>query len=205
LAAEGLDRERLEHALEALGREAWGAGKVIEIAIYGGSCLLLATDLRRATRDVDVAVTHEAEFLHAAARRVGERLGLPDDWLNDGVTTYLAPNDQAARRYFGSYPSEAEPGLRVFVPTPEYLLAMKLMAMRIDPASGARDLDDILYLISVADLRRKEDLIELAAGFYPEARVSGRLVIGLEGIWREKERRDRAGWPRPTWKPRRGS
>jgi hypothetical protein len=204
MAVEGLDRQRLEQALDALGREARAAGKVIEIAIYGGSCLLLATDLRRTTRDVDVAITHEPEFLSAAARRVGDRLSLPGGWLNDGVTTYLAPNDQTALRYFGSYPSEAEPGLRVFVPTPEYLLAMKLMAMRIDPATGARDLDDILHLIAITDLRRKEDLVDLAAGFYPEARVSAKLMLALDGLWREKEQRERAGRPRPTWKPRRG-
>ena len=162
----------------------------------------LTSDFRRITRDV--AVDDDKEFLFEAARRVGGRLGLPDDWLNDGVRTFLAPDDAQARRLFGAYPDETGPGLRVFVPTPEYLLAMKLMAMRVDLASGGRDLDDLVSLIAVVGIGRKEELIDLAAGFYPEARISGKLVFGLDGIWREKERRDRDGRPRPAWQSRRG-
>lgn len=151
-----------------------------------------------------MAVDHDEDFLIEAAGRVGRRLGLPPDWLNDGVRAYLAPNDDASLRFFGSYPGEAEPGLRVFVPTPEYILAMKLIAMRIDPASGGKDLDDIVNLAAVVGVARKEDLVDLAAGFYPEARISGKLAPALDGLWREIERRDREGRPRPSWQPRRG-
>jgi hypothetical protein len=199
-----LDRELLERALTALGRAAHAAGKVIDIAIYGGSCLVLVGDFRRATRDVDAVIGSDEAFVTAQAVEVGRALGLPDGWLNDGVRAYLAPDDAASRRYFGSYPSEAEPGLRLFVPAPEYMLAMKLMALRIDRAEGTQDLADILDLITITAVGAKEELVSLAAGFYPEARISGKLMLSLDGIWREKERRDRAGHPRPTWQPRRG-
>jgi hypothetical protein len=84
---------------------------------------------------------------------------------------------------FRSYPGEEGPGLRVFVPTAEYLLAMKLMAMRIDPAAGTSDLDDILNLINVIGVSTREELRSFAGAFYPEARVSGRLALGIEAVW----------------------
>jgi len=165
---------------------------------------VLVADFRRATRDVDAVVAGDEAFVAEQAARIGGGLGLPEGWLNDGVRTYLAPNDEESRRYFGSYPSEAEPGLRVFVLTPAYMLAMKLMALRIDPAEGTQDLHDVLSLLDIVGIERREGLVALAAGFYPEARVSGKLMLALDGIWREKERRERDGHPRPTWQPRRG-
>jgi hypothetical protein len=204
MADVSFDRALLEQALSALGVEARAAGKTVDIAIYGGSCLLLTTDLRRVTKDVDVAIENDEAFLKEAAERIALRLGLPSDWLNDGVMTYLSPQDETARELFGSYPMEAEPGLRVYVPTPEYMLAMKLMAMRIDVASGAKDLHDIVDLTRLLGLQHREQLLDLAAAFYPEARVSGKLHLALDALWQEKERRDRGGSPAPTWKSRRG-
>jgi hypothetical protein len=77
---------------------------------------------------------------------------------------------------------------------------MKLMAMRIDAPSGAKDLDDILKLM----LTRKDDIVNLAAQFYPEARVSGKMVLAIDSLWREKERHDRETAVAPTWNARRG-
>ena len=69
-----------------------------------------------------------------------------------------------------------------------YMLAMKLMALRIDPAAETQDLPDILALIEVVGLQRKEDIVEFAASFYPEARISGKLHLAIDAIWRERQR-----------------
>jgi hypothetical protein len=87
-----------------------------------------------------------------------------------------------------AYPSESEPGLRVFVPTAEYVLAMKLMAMRIDTASGQKDLADILNLLAVTGIKEKSEIVQFAAAFYPEARTSGRLLLSIEELWRAYEK-----------------
>ena len=110
-------------------------------------------------------------------------------WLNDGVRTYLSRNVEGVSEHhqlFRSYPSEQEPGLRVFVPTPEYILAMKLMAMRLDEIAGKSDLDDIINLLDVVEIDTPETAIAFAAGFYPEARVSARLLLGVQELWRLK-------------------
>jgi hypothetical protein len=48
-----LTRESLEDAFRTLGVKARAADKVIEIAVYGGSALVLTLPGRVATKDVD--------------------------------------------------------------------------------------------------------------------------------------------------------
>jgi hypothetical protein len=185
-----LSLKDLNDALTELGRRAHAQDKVVEIAIYGGSALMLASNFRVATQDA-VADTDQG-LVNRLAQEIGAERSWPQDWLNDGVRTYLSPNVEGLAQHhelFRTYPSEDAPGLRVFVPTPEYLLAMKLMALRLDPAAGKTDLSDILNLMEVVDIADKEQLNQFAAMFYPEARVSGRLRLGLDILWAARQTR----------------
>jgi hypothetical protein len=73
--------------------------------------------------DIDAMLVLASE-LRRAAQRVGDREGLPPGWLNDAVKGFFS---QAGR--FEVY--EEMSHLRVFAPHPEYLLAMKCLAMRL--------------------------------------------------------------------------
>jgi|HubBroStandDraft_6_1064221.scaffolds.fasta_scaffold532520_2 hypothetical protein len=191
--------EHLADAFNELGRLAHDAGRVIDIAVYGGSCLMLVSNFRAATADVDAVAAHDQAFLDQAAQTIAARRGWPRDWLNDGVRTYLSPLVEGFEHHtlFRTYPAEDMPGLRVFAPSAEYMLAMKLMALRVDPASDRNDLDDILNLLLVVGLGDKADILAFAARFYPEARVSGKLALSVDYLWNEYLRR-RA---RPTGEP----
>jgi hypothetical protein len=107
------------------------------------------------------------------------------------VRTYLSPQVEgfAQHTLFRTYPNEQTPGLRVFVPTAEYMLAMKLMALRLDPASGRNDREDILNLMQVTGMKEKDEIVRFAARFYPEARTSGALVLAVDDLWNEYSRR----------------
>lgn len=107
---------------------------------------------------------------------------------------YLSPQVEgfAQHTLFRTYPSEEMPGLRVFVPSAEYMLAMKLMALRLDPASNRSDLDDILNLMQVVGLREKTEIVRFAARFYPEARISGKLALSVDYLWNEYTRCQRS-------------
>ncbi len=179
----------LQDAFMELGTEARREGKVIDLAVYGGSALMLASNFRVTTQDVDGVVEGDPSTIERLAREVARKRGWPHDWLNDGVRTYLSPNVNGLKEHhalFCAYPSEQEPGLRVFVPTPEYMLAMKLMAFRIDPVAGKSDIVDIINLIEVIGLESADEALEFAAAFYPEARISGRLKLGIRELWRIK-------------------
>ena len=181
-----LSVQDLDDALTELGRRARAQGKVLEIAVYRGSALMLASNFRVTTQDVDAVTDTEQDLLDRLAREMASERGWPHDWLSDGVRTYLSPNVDGLEQHhalFRTYPSENAPGLRVFVPTPEYMLAMKLMAMRLDPGAGKTDLDDILSLIRVLGIADKAELMQFAASFYPQARISGRLRLGLDVVW----------------------
>lgn len=187
-----LTQQDIHDAFTELAAKANREGKVIEIAVYGGSALLLASNFRIATQDVDAVAENDQTIIDRFAREIAASKGWPDDWLNDGVRTYLSPNvDGLAQHHelFRSYPDEAAPGLRVFVPTPSYLLAMKLMAMRIDTSTGQKDLPDILNLIEVIGITQKGELMQFAQSFYPEARVSPQVILGIEVLWRERAAR----------------
>jgi hypothetical protein len=193
------DAGALADALDELGQIAHEAGRVIDVAVYGGSCLMLVSNFRIATADVDAVAATDQGFLDSAAQTIAARRGWPRDWLNDGVRTYLSPAVKgfAQHTLFRTYPSEQTPGLRLFVPTPEYMLAMKLMALRIEPGSDRNDLEDILNLMQITGLKEKSDIVEFAARFYPEARTSGRLMLSVDHLWNEYSRR----LQRPTHEP----
>ncbi len=181
----------LHDAFTDLGALARSEGKVIDLAVYGGSALMLASNFRVTTQDVDAVVEGDQGTVNRLAEEVARKRGWAPDWLNDGVRAYLSPNvDGLAEHHelFRAYPSEQEPGLRVFVPSPEYMLAMKLMAMRLDPAGGKSDLADIVNLMEVVGLETPEETIDFAASFYPEAKISARLHLGIRELWRRREK-----------------
>ncbi len=53
--ARALEREKLLAAFDEIGRAAAGAGTQLQIAVYGGSALMLASNFRFSTEDVDVS------------------------------------------------------------------------------------------------------------------------------------------------------
>jgi hypothetical protein len=183
--------ERLGDALNELGQIAYEEGQVIDIALYGGSCLMLVSNFRIATADVDAVAAEDQGFIDRAAQTIAVRRGWPRDWLNDGVRTYLSPQVDGFEQHtlFRTYPNEEKPGLRVFVPTAEYMLAMKLMALRLDPAGGKNDLEDIINLMQISGMKEKGDILRFASRFYPEARTSGKLVLAIDHLWNEYSRR----------------
>ncbi len=86
--------------------------------------MVLAFRAREATKDVD-AIFEPASEIREAAGLVAEQLGLPDDWLNDAAKGFLSPAGD-----FAPLSSLALPNLRVQAPTPQYMLAMKVLAAR---------------------------------------------------------------------------
>ena len=201
-----LSRDHIRLGLDDLGAEAVAVGKIIDLCIYGGSCLMLVSNFRQASADVDGVAMTDQRFVDAAAGRIAAKRSWPVDWLDDGVRTFLSPNVDHPEHHIpvGTYPLEAQPGLRVYVPTAEYRLAMKLMSMRIDALGRPKDLDDIVALMNVVEIRSKGDLVALASSFYPEARVGAKLLLAADRLIREASERAGSGDEAPTYADRGG-
>jgi len=178
------DRQSLQQALHELGRRAYAEDKSIEIAIYGGSALILTYDWRVATRDVDAVFEADRQTVRRLAAEIADEIGWDRDWLNDGVKGFLSPadTDPEAKRLFATYPSEDRPGLRVSVANPRYLFAMKCRAMRIGGVEESPDVNDIRQLAREIGITSSEEALQLVAEFYPNNVLEPNVRFGLEEI-----------------------
>ena len=180
------DREALLDAFDQIGRAAVQAGTKLQIAVYGGSALMLASNFRFATEDVDIADIGQQwpEWLTRAVEIVAREKGWSATWLNDAVTFHLSPLAQAERDLtaFGTFPRRTDDvGLIVLLPTARYMLALKLKALRVsDFERGTQDMADVAHLLKVLNIAEIEQAIAILAEFFPKSAADGdkqRFVI----------------------------
>jgi hypothetical protein len=168
-----LDRDKLLAAFDEIGRAAAEAGTMMQIAVYGGSALMLASNFRYSTEDADVAPLEYPwpDWLRRAVDRMTAANGWTEDWFNDGVAFHLSPLADRAIDHleFGSFPRDGtRPGLIVHVPTAPYMLALKLKAIRVvDALRGEQERLDILNLMRVVGIRTIDEAIAVLARFFP--------------------------------------
>lgn len=172
--ARALSRDKLLDAFDEIGRAAAAAGTQLHIAVYGGSALMLASNFRYSTQDVDVSKLEQPwpEWLRQVVDRLAAANGWQPDWFNDGVAFHLSGLADLGGDHleFGSFPRDGAPGLIVYVPTAKYLLALKLKAIRVnDPLRGEQERLDILNLMRVAGIRSAEEAVALLARFFPNS------------------------------------
>src|ERR1700680_3702503 len=127
-------RDALLDAFDQIGRAAVLAGTKLQIAVYGGSALMLASNFRFATEDVDISeLEHPLPgWLAAVVHEIAKKNLWQDDWVHDGGGFPLSPlaDRPADHLEFGTFPRDGtSPGLAVSVPSAEYLLALKLKAV----------------------------------------------------------------------------
>lgn len=172
------DREALLDAFDQIGRAAVQAGTKLQIAVYGGSALMLASNFRFATEDVDVSELEHPfpDWLAAVVNNIAMENGWQGDWFNDGVAFHLSSLADRARDHleFGTFPRDDTPsGLVVSVPSAEYLLALKLKAARIlDPVRGETERLDIVNLMQVVGISTADEAIALLGRYFPVSAAS---------------------------------
>ena len=176
--AKRLDREALLDAFDRIGLAAVEANTKLQIVVYGGSALMLASNFRFATEDVDIADIGGdwPKWLADVVATIALEKGWSDDWLNEGVVFHLGPLADRAKDHleFGTFPRDSSPpGLVVSVPTAEYLLALKLKAFRTqDPLRGDTERLDILNLMDVVGISTADQAIAVLGKYFPISAVS---------------------------------
>lgn len=175
-----LKKEDILRGLRKIDVKAKAANIVIDLSIYGGAALALVFDLRHATRDVDAVVRGKPDFLRQAAIEVATEEGWPQDWLNDGVKGFTSAHEKM--RLMEDFEASTVGGLRIHTPTPEYLFAMKCMAMRPEGLEGSHDISDIEALADAAHIVDAPAALALVQEFYPAARIPPKVKFGVEEI-----------------------
>jgi hypothetical protein len=196
------DRDALLDVFDRIGRAAALAGTKLQIAVYGGSALMLASNFRFATEDVDVSeLEHPLPgWLATVVDEIAKENGWLDDWFNDGVAFHLSPLADRALDHleFGTFPRDGTPpGLAVSVPSAEYLLALKLKAARVtDPLRGETERFDILNLMKVVGISTVEDAIALLGRYFPVSAASSEKQRFLLKNMNRKGGNDAPKYPR---------
>ncbi len=149
-----LRKDQITAYLEELNAELKRMNIKGEICLYGGAVMCVVYDARPSTKDVD-AVFKPAQQIRRAIKRVADRHNLRDDWINDGVKGFVVKHPQ---RIFLNLSH-----LKVYIPEPDYLLAMKTFSARVD----ATDQEDVKYLIGLLKLRAPEEVFSIVEKYYP--------------------------------------
>ena len=141
-----------------------------EISLYGGAVMCLVYNARPATKDVD-AIFRPASEMRKAISSVAQRNGLPDDWINDGVKDFLVRHPQ--RIYLDLS------NLKIFVPEPDYLLAMKAMSARPETV----DRDDVITLIRLLDIKKANEVFSILEKYYPSQQIKPATQYFIEELF----------------------
>jgi hypothetical protein len=152
-----------------------------ELCLFGGAVMVLAFHTRPATKDVD-AVFQPTEIIRRAADAVKQELGLPDNWLNDGVKGWLSANGETTELGIPQFAN-----LHLTRPTAAYLLAMKALAARAADPDSRGDRDDIIILIRELDLQGPEAVFALIERFYPARRILPKTEYLIREIFDERQ------------------
>lgn len=144
-----------------------------EICLYGGAVMCLVFKARPATKDID-AIFEPVKYIRTAIIKISERHNLPIDWLNFAVKMFVIEHE---KELFLDLPN-----LKIFVPSPEYLLAMKVLAARVE----SFDLNDIKFLVEKLELQTVEDVLRMVENYYPHKNIKPETRLLLEEILENK-------------------
>lgn len=160
-----MDRGEIVALLTELGERLAAAG--LRGEVVGGAAMALCFDALRQTKDVD-AIFEPKERIYEFAEHLAEERGLPPGWLNDAVKGFFPPG-QAGERVVLELP-----GLVVWAPSAEYLLAMKVFAARPE------DLEDARFLARHLSLGSAEQVLAVVEKYYPRTRIPVKTQFFLE-------------------------
>lgn len=168
-------REILKY-LKELSDELKKEGVKGEILIFGGAAMILAFNARPSTKDVD-AIFQPKSKIYDFSRRIADKHRLPEGWLNDSVKGFII-NDSFKQNLLIKFSH-----LSVYIPEPQYLLAMKSISMRIGVESS--DIEDIRYLIDHLKLKKLDDIFDIIKKYYPESQIPPKTYYALTEIFQK--------------------
>ncbi|MDX2130394.1 MAG: hypothetical protein SFU91_15265 [Chloroherpetonaceae bacterium] len=167
-----MTKEEIISAMEALNEVLSKKDVSGECCVYGGTVMCLAYDARPATKDVDAVFAPTKEF-REAIQEVSLSKGLDDNWLNDAVKGFLVPHPKEIYKEYSH--------LKLFIPSVEYLIAMKALAARLD----TNDKDDLKFLIRKEKINLSETVFDLLMKYYPKAQIKAATRFFIEELFDE--------------------
>ncbi|MFL6211042.1 MAG: hypothetical protein ACJ74W_19490 [Pyrinomonadaceae bacterium] len=165
-----MDKAEIRQCLEELNDELRAMNVKGEVCLYGGAVMCLVFDARPSTKDV-AAIFRPTREIRQAAERVAATHGLRPDWLNDAVKGFVVAHPQRVLFDLSH--------LKVYVPEPDYLLAMKALAARVDTT----DKGDVQLLISSLGLKTAEEVFTILEKYYQHQQIKPATQFFIEELF----------------------
>ena len=166
-----LDKQAIDEILVSLNDLLVGRNRILEITVYGGSSLCLLSKYRDTTYDIDVSSSDDSLLKDCV-----NELGYPKDLVNTEMSVFI--NLRETLVLYKEFSN-----LKVFVPTLDYLLALKLKACR------DKDLMDCINLANDLNLVSVEDLKKVFCRFYSVIQFSSHRIKFCESVVRGLDNR----------------
>lgn len=164
-----LTRADLNKLFSLLNEELRRVGIRGELFLVGGAVMCLAYNARPSTLDVDAVFRPVGEVRKAAAR-AAVRAGVDPGWLNDAVKGFVSEQGDFA-------PFLELDHLNIMMAQPEYMLAMKCLAMRL--GAEFHDEEDVRYLLRHLDIRSYEKAVATVTRYFPLERIPQKTLYAL--------------------------
>ena len=155
-------KDNLDGYLKELSKEFRkmnGSRMPAEIILIGGAAVLINYGFREMTYDMD-AIIQASSSMKDAINHVGDRMGLPNGWLNTDFMKTASYTPKLIQ--YSQYYKRISNVLRIRTVSAEYLVVMKLMAGR----QYKNDLSDVVGILIEQKNAKKEislDSIKRAA------------------------------------------
>lgn len=175
-----ITKDNVNAYLRELGKEyrrLTGGHMPAEIILIGGASVLVNYGFREQTYDVD-AMIQASSAMKEAINHVGDRLGLPNGWLNaDFVhTASYSPRLAQYSRYYKTFSNV----LQIRTISAEYLVAIKLMSGRPYKYDRSDVVGILAEQVQIGDpitLERVQTAAEQLYGGYDRLPESSRAFI----------------------------
>jgi predicted nucleotidyltransferase len=154
-----LGKEEIYQNLELVNEELKLMEMHGEILITGGASMCLVFSARSATKDID-AIYEPKTVINDIAAKIAVQKGLPKSWLNDSVKGFMHE-----KAYEKKMPLRNFSNLKIYSVMPEYLLAMKLMASRMESET---DKKDIIFLMKHLKIDTSEKANQVIESFFED-------------------------------------
>ena len=143
-----------------------------EIILYGGAVMAIVFNARKSTKDVD-AIFEPAAVIRKIVKDIGQKKSLSETWLNDGIKGFIHKKGEYSLFY-------EDNNLKIFAATPEYILAMKCISMRL---AESKDEEDIIFLIKKLKLADKESVFKIIEKYYPIKLIPAKTQFAIEELF----------------------
>lgn len=167
-----LSAEKIRELFDLLNTRLGKEDVIGELYVVGGAVMTLAFAARLSTNDV-AALFVPKEIVRRLARQVAIDVGVDENWLSDAAKGFLGEHAEFSPWLELSH-------LKVFMPLPEYLLAMKCVAFRLGPEF--HDEDDVRYLLRYLNIERAADALAIVERYFPPDRIPVKTRFALDEL-----------------------